>query len=102
MFDRRTLLVLGILLAIFAALTVLSLVWRLTPVEIALTFAMLLPLYLFPFLKETSSCWLWCGPTTVGWGGVFAFWLLTTWLVAWGVAWGSLRLRLRRKASREK
>ncbi len=93
MFDRRTLLVLGILLAIFFALTMLSFVWRLAPIKIALTFAMLLPLYLFPFLKDTSSCWLWCGPTTVGWVGVFAFWLGATWLAAWGIAWGIGRFR---------
>ena len=86
MFERRTLKVLAVVLSAFAALILLSFVWREPPVSIAVSLLMLLPLYFFPVLQDTRSCWLWCGPSAIGWIGVAAFWLLASWLLAWGIA----------------
>ena len=83
MFERSMLRVLGALLLVLSTLIGMALAWPVQPLRIALSLVMILPLYLFPFLQDTRSCWLWCGPSPIGWIGVAAFWISAIWFIAW-------------------
>ena len=95
MFARRTLVVLAILLASFALLTLPGLVWPKyldSPLGIVVAVPYI-SIYLFHglgipgLLENNGACgWGWCAPTPFGLVFLCIVWLVIAWLMAWGIA----------------
>jgi hypothetical protein len=90
----RTLKILGLLLAAYAALVLAGLLGP--PLESLSGQLLLVPflsIYLFHrlgvpgLLEHDGYCgWGWCSPTPFGWTFLALFWAAVAWLVAWGIA----------------
>jgi len=95
MFRRQTFLVLGVILALYAALWLPSLVST-TYLDSPLRLAAVVPVmsvYVFHaigipgLLQGNGMCgWGWCAPTLFGWCFLIAVWFIIAWLVAWLIA----------------
>lgn len=95
MLSLRTLKILGVLLALYALLTLPGLAFPAyydSPAGILVVFPYL-SIYLFHtvgipgLLEHNGACgWGWCAPTPFGWVFLCLLWLLIAWLVAWGLA----------------
>jgi hypothetical protein len=95
MFARRTFVVLSILLATIALLTLPGFLWPKymdSPLGIFAAVAYL-SIYLFHgigipgLLQNNGACgWGWCAPTLFGWVFLCIFWFTIAWFMAWGIA----------------
>jgi len=95
MLERRTLAILGALVAAYFLLAAQAYVGPMALREYGAVVVMpvILSLYLFhrlgvPGLLENDGLcgWGWCGPTAFGLVFVALFWLAVAWLAAWGFA----------------
>jgi len=95
MLERRTLAILGALVAAYFLLALPAYVGPLALREYGAVVVMpvILSLYLFhrlgvPGLLENDGLcgWGWCGPTAFGLVFLALFWLAVAWLAAWGFA----------------